>query len=44
MKISPAEVVQELENDETTDGQRLQIGVWLENIGDPRPGVGVKAG
>ncbi len=37
-------ILQELENIETTDERRLQIGEWLEKTGDPRPGVGVKKG
>lgn len=36
--------LQELENDETTARRRLQIGEWLAQIGDPRPGVAVKEG
>lgn len=45
MKKCARALLQELENEETTDRQRLQIGVWLESIdGDPRPGVGVKEG
>jgi hypothetical protein len=35
-------LLQELENEETTDQRRLQIGEWLEKSGDPRPGVAVK--
>src|SRR5262245_34958635 len=42
MKQSALALLQELENSETTDRRRLQIGEWLANMGDPRPGVGVK--
>jgi len=38
------EPVQELENDGTTHRRRLEIGEWLEQTGDPRPGVVVKDG
>jgi formylglycine-generating enzyme required for sulfatase activity len=44
MEQSPVLLMQELENHQTTHQQRLQIGEWLEKIGDPRPGVGVKGG
>ncbi len=44
MKQSPMALLQELENHETTDRRRLQIGEWLEKIGDPRPGVALKDG
>jgi formylglycine-generating enzyme required for sulfatase activity len=44
MPQSSMALLQELENDETTDQQRRQIGEWLEKMGDPRRGVGVKAG
>jgi len=44
MEQSAMALQQELENDETTDRRRLQIGEQLEKMGDPRPGVGVKAG
>jgi formylglycine-generating enzyme required for sulfatase activity len=37
-------LLQELENHETTDQRRLQIGEMLETIGDPRPGVALKEG
>ena len=36
--------MQELVSEKTTDRRRLQIGEWLEKIGDPRPGIGVKDG
>jgi len=44
MKQSSLALLQELENDETTHRRRQQIGEWLEEIGDPRPGVTVKDG
>lgn len=44
MNQSATDLLQELENDETTDQQRRQIGERLEKMGDPRRGVGVKAG
>ncbi len=44
MNQSYRALLQELENDETTDHQRLQIGEWLAKMGDPRPGVAVKEG
>lgn len=34
----------ELENPQTTDQRRLQIGALVASLHDPRPGVGVKAG
>lgn len=34
----------ELENSQTTDQRRLQIGALLASLHDPRSGVGVKAG
>lgn len=44
MKQSATALLQELENYETTDRRRRQIGEWLEKMGDPRPGIGVKDG
>jgi len=44
MNQSPEILLQELEKYETTDQRRRDIGVELEKIGDPRPGVGIKEG
>lgn len=44
MNQTSVALLQELENNETTDQQRLEIGERLANAGDPRPGVGVKDG
>jgi formylglycine-generating enzyme required for sulfatase activity len=44
MKQSAMALLQELENHETADRRRLQIGESLANMGDPRPGIGVKDG
>jgi len=35
---------QELKSESTSHQRRLQIGLKLENMGDPRPGIGVKYG
>ena len=44
MKQSSLLFLQELENAETADRRRLQIGESLAKIGDSRPGVAVKEG
>jgi len=44
MKPTLTTLQQELENVETTELRRLQIGKRLESMGDSRPGVGVKDG
>lgn len=44
MKQSAMALLQELEDYETTDRRRLQIGELLEKMDDPRPGIGVKDG
>jgi formylglycine-generating enzyme required for sulfatase activity len=44
MTQSTRALLQELEDHETTDQRRMQIGERLDDIGDPRPGVGVKEG
>jgi formylglycine-generating enzyme required for sulfatase activity len=44
MQQSAFALLQELEHGETTHHQRRQIGERLEQLGDPRPGIGVKAG
>lgn len=41
---SSAALWQELEHNETADYRRLQIGKWLEQMGDQRSGVSVKNG
>ena len=37
-------LIQELNREDLTDGRRLDIGVQLAAIGDPRPGVGARNG
>jgi hypothetical protein len=44
MNQSAMALLQELENHETIDRRRLQIGESLANMGDPRPGTAVKDG
>ncbi|MEZ4870035.1 MAG: SUMF1/EgtB/PvdO family nonheme iron enzyme [Caldilineaceae bacterium] len=44
MQSAWQELQQELENPATTDQRRWQIGQQLAEMGDPRPGIGVKNG
>lgn len=44
MKQSVKSLMQELENYETTDQRRREIGEWLAESGDTRPGISVKDG
>jgi formylglycine-generating enzyme required for sulfatase activity len=44
MQLSSAALLRRLEDESTTDAQRLQIGEQLAQAGDPRAGIAVKEG